>query len=214
MAGQATRLWRLPEGLAAPNGHRWLPLREAVYQLPEDTWLSAARAMAYANWRAANRFCGRCGTKNIDKADELAVQCPACGNLGFPRLSPAILAVVYKDGQLLLARNAANKAGFWSLLAGFVEPGERFEDCVKREVREEVGIEIEVDSYLGSQPWPFPDQLMIGFSARWVAGELHPDGLEIAEAGWFSPTALPFVPKTGSLSRRLIDQACRNLTTS
>ncbi|MFH2114125.1 MAG: NAD(+) diphosphatase [Spirochaetota bacterium] len=191
--------------VGAPEGWVWLPMRTVIREVPEKLWTPAAKAMAFANWRAATRFCGVCGSPTRDKSDELARQCAACGQLFFPRISPAILAVVRKDGKLLLARNANSTTGFWSLIAGFVEPGETFEDCVRREVMEEVGIEVEVDGYLGSQPWPFPDQLMLGFAARWKSGELTPDGDEIAEAGWFGPTDHPQIPGPGSLSRRLID---------
>jgi NAD+ diphosphatase len=180
-------------------------MRSVIREIPEKSWIPAAKAMAFANWRSATRYCGFCGSPTKDKSDELARQCTACGQLFFPRISPAILAVVRKDGKLLLARNARSTTGFWSLIAGFVEPGETFEDCVRREVMEEVGIEVEVDGYLGSQPWPFPDQLMLGFAARWKAGELKPDGDEIAEAGWFGPADHPPIPGHGSLSRRLID---------
>lgn len=190
-----------------PAGWEWRPLRNAVQCMPELAWAPAARAMAYANWRASSRYCGRCGGPNAELEAEAGRRCPACGAVSFPRISPAVLAVVKKDGKLLLARNAQNAAGFWSLIAGFVEPGETFEDCVRREVKEEVGMEVEVLGYLGSQPWPFPDQLMLGFEARWVAGEPAPDGVEIAEAGWFGPEALPPIPRVGSLSRRLIDAA-------
>lgn len=196
-----------PKDAVAPDGWEWRPLRAAVMALPDDAWRPAARAMAYLNWRAATRFCGRCGGKNSDKDDEPARVCSACGALSFPRISPAVLAVVRKGDKLLLARNAANTTGMWSLVAGFVEPGESFEDCVRREVLEEVGIVVRVDGYEGSQPWPFPDQLMLGFSARWESGELCPDGKEIAEAGWFGPEDHPPIPNTGSLSRRLIDRA-------
>lgn len=196
-----------PKDAPAPEGWEWRPLRAAVMALPEEAWRPAARAMAYLNWRASTRFCGRCGGKNADKADEPARVCAACGALSFPRISPAVLAVVRKGDKLLLARNAANTTGMWSLIAGFVEPGESFEDCVRREVLEEVGITVQVDAYQGSQPWPFPDQLMLGFSARWQSGELSPDGKEIAEAGWFGPQDHPPIPNAGSLSRRLIDRA-------
>ena len=105
-------------------------------------------------------------------------------------------------------RNArAPVAGMQSILAGFVEPGETFEDCVVREVREEVGIEVANARYLGSQPWPFPDSFMVGFECDWVAGELAPDGVEIVEAGWYGPDAHPQLPGPGSLSRRLIERA-------
>ena len=191
----------------APAGWEWMPFRGVIGALPEPAWLGAARSMAFVNWRASTRFCGRCGSPNGDKADELARLCPACGALSFPRISPAVLAVVKKGRRILLARNAANKTGAWSILAGFVEPGETFEGCVRREVLEEVGIEVEPRGYLGSQPWPFPDQLMVGFAANWRSGELAPDGVEIAEAGWFGPDDHPPLPMHGSLSRRLIDAA-------
>ncbi len=199
-----------PKDAPAPAGWEWRPLRAAIMGLPEESWQPAARAMAYANWRAATRYCGRCGAPNLDVPGDEGRRCGACGALSFPRISPAVLAVVKKEGRLLLARNAQNPSGFWSLIAGFVEPGETFEDCVRREVKEEVGIDIEVRGYMGSQPWPFPDQLMIGFEACWVDGELAPDGLEIAEAGWFGPHDHPPIPNPGSLSRRLIDSALQS----
>jgi len=131
--------------------------------------------------------------------------------VGFPRLSPAVVVAVIRDGKLLLARNAQSKLGFFSLIAGFVEPGETFEDCAIREVMEEVGILVDDLEYLGSQPWPFPDQLMVGFSARWVSGDLTPDGVEIAEANWFGPDAQPSLPNSGSLSRRIINKTFAEL---
>ncbi|MDX9958430.1 MAG: NAD(+) diphosphatase [Spirochaetia bacterium] len=201
------RVLRYAADAPAPAGWQWLPMRSVIREVPEALWTPAAKAMAFANWRASTRFCGVCGAPTRDKDDELARQCTVCGQLFFPRISPAILAVVRKDGKLLLARNTRSTTGFWSLIAGFVEPGETFEECVKREVMEEVGIEVEVDGYLGSQPWPFPDQLMLGFAARWKSGELKPDGDEIAEAGWFGPADHPPIPGPGSLSRRLIDTA-------
>lgn len=202
---QLVHVARFPADAPAPDGYAWMPLRHAIRTMPDAGWYPAARAMSHANWRATTRYCGRCGAPNNDKPDELARCCSACGALSFPRISPAILAVVSKDGRLLLARNAMNRQGFWSLVAGFVEQGETFEDCVHREVMEEVGIKVSVDGYLGSQPWPFPDQLMLGFAAHWTSGELRPDGHEIAEAGWFGPDGLPPIPGPGSLSRRLID---------
>ncbi len=196
-----------PKDAPAPPGWEWRPLRAAIMGLPEEAWRPAARAMAYANWRAATRYCGRCGSTNLDVPGDEGRRCSSCGALSFPRISPAVLVVARKGDALLLARNAQNTTGFWSLVAGFVEPGESFEDCVRRELMEEVGIEADVGAYAGSQPWPFPDQLMLGFEASWVSGELKPDGIEIAEAGWFGPDAHPPIPNTGSLSRRLIDRA-------
>jgi len=203
-----------PAETDAPDGWEWKPFRALINALPEPLWLPAARAMAYANWRASSRFCGRCGSPNGDKPDEIARLCPVCGALSFPRLSPAVLAAVHKDDRLLLARNALNRTGAWSILAGFVEPGESFEGCVGREVMEEVGIVVRTTGYRGSQPWPFPDQLMVGFTAEWVSGELTPDGVEIAEAGWFGPDDHPPLPMRGSLSRRLIEAAFEDIRTA
>ncbi len=194
-------------GLEAPDGWAWLPLRSVIGAAESPSWHPAARALALLNWRAATRFCGRCGAPNGDKPDELARWCPACGAITYPRISPAVLAVVRRDDTILLARNAMNKTGMWSILAGFVEPGETLEACVRREVLEEVSVEVDVRGYSGSQPWPFPDQLMIGMQATWHAGELSPDGVEIAEAGWFGPDDHPPLPMHGSLSRALIDAA-------
>jgi NAD+ diphosphatase len=204
-AGPVAELYEA--GVAAPEGWEWRPFRGVIGAIPETGWRGAARALAFVNWRASTRYCGRCGSPNGDKPDEIARLCPSCGALSFPRISPAVLAVVMKGNRILLARNALNKTGRWSILAGFVEPGETFEGCVHREVLEEVSVEVAADGYLGSQPWPFPDQLMVGFLAHWKSGELRPDGVEIAEAGWFGPDDHPPLPMHGSLSRRLIDAA-------
>jgi len=201
-----------PADAPAPDGWEWSPIRGFIGALPESEWLCAARALAYINWRASTRFCGRCGARNGEANGEIARLCPACGALSFPRISPAVLAVVRRGDRLLLARNAAHKTGMWSILAGFVEPGETFEGCVRREVLEEVGIAVDVGGYLGSQPWPFPDQLMVGFTAEWKADDIRPDGVEIVEAGWFGPDDHPPLPMHGSLSRRLIDAAFADIS--
>ncbi|HUW69183.1 MAG TPA: NAD(+) diphosphatase [bacterium] len=194
-----------PPQFDPPDGWVWTPFRSVIGSMAQPSWHQVAKALALLNWRAATRYCGRCGAPNGDKPDELARWCPACGAISYPRISPAVLAVVRRDDKILLARNAMNKTGMWSILAGFVEPGETLEACVRREVLEEVSVEVDVHGYLGSQPWPFPDQLMIGMHATWRSGELAPDGVEIAEAGWFGSDDHPPLPMHGSLSRALID---------
>ena len=126
--------------------------------------------------------------------------------MNFPRLSPAVIMAVERGDKLLLARSAHFPTGLYSVLAGFVEPGETIEECVVREVREEVGITVGKVRYVASQPWPFPNSLMLGFSAEYLAGEIQPDPVEIAEAGWFSADALPSIPGRISIARRLIDR--------
>lgn len=204
---EQTRAESFAPQLEPPEGWAWTPFRLVIGSMTQPSWHLAARALALLNWRSATRYCGRCGAPNGDKADEVARWCPACGAISYPRISPAVLAVVRRDDKILLAHNALNKTGMWSILAGFVEPGETLEACVRREVLEEVSIRVEVRGYLGSQPWPFPDQLMLGMRADWLSGELAPDGVEIGEAGWFGPDDHPPLPMHGSLSRALIDAA-------
>jgi NAD+ diphosphatase len=191
----------------APEGTEWRLVRRMLALTPESVLQPMLKALALLHWRLTVHFCGRCGAPTEDKSDEIARLCPTCGFVAFPRLSPAILAVVRKDNKILLASNAKFTTGVFSLIAGYVEVGENFEECVRREVREEVGIEIENVTYMASQPWPFPDALMVGFEATWKSGELKPDGVEILEAGWFGPDNHPPLPPSGSLSRKLIDRA-------
>ncbi|HVV85017.1 MAG TPA: NAD(+) diphosphatase, partial [Kofleriaceae bacterium] len=143
---------------------------------------------------------------------ERARTCTACKFASYPRLSPAVIVLVERDGRCLLARNARTRSPFHSTLAGFVEVGETLEACVAREVREEAGIELADVRYFGSQPWPFTGSLMIGFTARWASGDLVEDPAEIMDAGWFAPDALPAVPPPLSIARALIDDFVRRHT--
>jgi NAD+ diphosphatase len=170
------------------------------------TWTVAGRAVQLVEWDRTHRFCGRCATPTQPAAGERARRCPACGLLAFPRLAPAMIVLVTRDdGRALLARGTRFPVPMWSCLAGFVEPGETCEEAVHREVREEVGVEVDDVAYWGSQPWPFPHSLMLGFTARWAGGEIACDPTEIAEADWFAPDALPPIPPGMSIARRLID---------
>jgi NAD+ diphosphatase len=172
----------------------------------EVTWVVAGRAVQLVEWARTHRFCGRCGERTEQARGERARRCPACGLLAFPRLAPAVIVLVERgDGRALLARNARFPSSMYSCLAGFVEPGETLEQAVVREVREEVGIEVHDLCYLGSQPWPFPHSLMIGFTARWKSGEVAVDGKEISDARWFAPDDLPDIPPTMSIARHIID---------
>ncbi|MEA2703159.1 MAG: diphosphatase [Actinomycetota bacterium] len=182
-------------------------LRTMFGALDEQTWTVAGRAVQLVEWARTHRFCGRCGTPTEEKEGERARICPSCKLMAFPRLAPAVIMLVERDdGRALLARNALFPAGMFSCLAGFVEPGETLEDAVRREVMEEVAIVVGDLDYRGSQPWPFPHQLMIGFGAKYVSGEITVDGVEIAEADWFAPDALPSVPPGNmSIAGRLIN---------
>lgn len=180
----------------------------AIFQLAgPELFMLAGRATQLLDWQANHRFCGKCGTPTSMKQGEMAMQCPACGLLVYPRISPAVMVLVRDGEKLLLARGPQFKPGVYSALAGFVEPGETLEQCAVREVREEVGIEIANLRYFASQPWPFPNSLMLAFFADYAGGTIVPQPGEIEAADWFSPDALPILPDPVSISRRLIDAA-------
>ena len=145
-----------------------------------------ARAFQVVEWDRTHRYCGRCGTPTRQKADERAKECPKCGYVAYPRVSPAMMALVTRGREILLARSHRFVNGVYSALAGFVEPGETIEDCVRREVREEVGVEIDDITYFASQSWAFPHSLMIAYTAEYAGGEIRLEDAEIADARWFS----------------------------
>lgn len=190
---------------APPPGAIWAGLRGLWGRLDPELLGIAAQAAQVLTWDATHRWCGVCGTPTARRDDERARHCPACGHVSYPRVSPAIMVRVTRGDEILLARSPRFAPGVWSILAGFVDAGESLEQTVRREVREEVGLEIADLRYFGSQPWPFPHSLMIGFTAGWAGGELAIDGVEIIEADWFTRTRLPGLPHEMSLSRRLIE---------
>jgi NAD+ diphosphatase len=164
------------------------------------------RAFHIMQWRSESVFCGSCGAKNRDAETEVARCCPVCGRLEYPRISPAMIALVENEaGEILLAHNKKFAGNVYSLLAGFVEAGETLEETVAREIREEAGIEVGGIRYLASQSWPFPNSLMIAFAACYTGGSLRVDGIEIEDARWFRRDNLPPLPGKGSIARRLID---------
>jgi NAD+ diphosphatase len=183
----------------------FLDLRFLYDRLDQAEMAAAFRALHLLHWLKYSRFCGRCGKKMENKEGLLARECPECGNLHFPRISPAVIVLVEKGDQCLLACSPRFKDGFYSVLAGFAEPGETLEETVFREVKEETGIEVRDIHYFSSQPWPFPDSLMIGFTAQYAGGEIRIDGAEIVDAQWFSCDRLPKIPPKISIARQLID---------
>lgn len=188
-----------------PEGMALYGLRGLYGRLTEDHFSIAGRAIQVLDWDRNHQFCGRCGEPTQEHPTERAKLCPRCGLTNYPRLSPAVIVLVRRDDRVLLAR-AHNFAGaFYSTLAGFVEPGETLEDTVRREIYEEVGIEVDNIRYFGSQPWPFPNSLMIGFTAEWAGGEIQIDNTEIKDAGWFHRDNMPTLPSKLSIARQLID---------
>jgi NAD+ diphosphatase len=195
----------VPQDVEPPEAHSFEALRPLFGQIADDEFGVAGRAMQVVEWDRTHRFCGRCGAQTEQAPNERAKVCPDCALTSFPRLSPAVIVRVRRGEEILLAHGTRFPAAFYSVLAGFVEPGESLEDTIQREIREEVGIEVDEIRYFGSQPWPFPNSLMIGFTATYAGGELVPDPEEIEDAGWFSVESLPLLPPSVSIARWLID---------
>ena len=195
----------LAEGDSPPEGMSLEGLRTVFGRLDEDLFWIAARAVQIVNWSKTHQFCSRCGTPLKMMEAERAKECSRCGQLHFPRLSPAIIVLIERGSEVLLARSRHFIPGVYSVLAGFVEPGESLEEAIVREVQEEVGLSIRDIKYFGSQPWPFPHSLMIGFTAAYAGGEISIDEKEIEDAGWFRVDRLPRLPGRISIARKLID---------
>jgi NAD+ diphosphatase len=192
--------------IETPAGWRWSDLRSLFTRLDDTLFALAGRAIQIIDWDRTHRFCGRCGTPTTPRTVERSRECPACGLVAYPRIAPAVMALVRRlPDEVLLARSARFAPGMYSALAGFAEPGETLEQCLEREVLEEVGVRVKNVRYFASQPWPFPNSLMIAFVAEWESGEIRVDPLEIEAAQWFSIRALPLLPQPISIARRLID---------
>ncbi len=195
----------LSDSATAPTDMFFQDLRQLYGRLNQELILLSFRALHLLNWSQKTRFCKQCGMEMKNKAGQQARECPNCGYLSFPRISPAVIVLVERGEKCLLARSLRFQDGFYSVLAGFAEPGETLEETVEREVREETGIAVQDIRYFGSQPWPFPDSLMIAFTARYAGGEIRVDGTEILDAQWFTCDQLPKIPGKISIARNLID---------
>jgi NAD+ diphosphatase len=198
-----------------PEGFRPVPLRAAMMQFPAPLMGLAGRAAQVLEWDRTHRHCGVCGTATELQSGERARRCPACGHSSYPRLSPAMMALVWRADrgrpELLLARAPHFAPGMYSALAGFVEAGESLEECIRREVAEEVSLQVTNLRYYGSQSWPFPHSLMVAFTAEWAGGEIVPQVGEIEDAGWYPLDALPQIPPRFSISGHLIRDTAQAL---
>lgn len=201
-----------PVAVVAEAGDEpWPPARDWLAQLPESQFPLISTALQVVTWQRNHRFCGHCGHAAEPMAGEFAMQCPACGLRNYPRISPCIITLVTQGENLLLARSPRFPPGRYSTLAGFIEPGESAEEAVRREVHEEVGVTLGRIEYYRSQPWPFPHSLMLGFFAEAASRRIRIDGVEIADAAWFSPRQLPKLPPPYSIARELIETHLRTV---
>ncbi|WKD50858.1 NAD(+) diphosphatase [Microbulbifer spongiae] len=186
------------------NGYDWRNLRSLLTSAEEPLFALAGRALQVAHWDRDHLFCGRCGRATQYHPFDRARTCPNCQLSVYARISPCVIALVIRGDQCLLARHANRRNRTFTALAGFIEPGESAEQALVREVREEVGLEVGNMHYVGSQPWPFPGQLMLGYLAEWAGGESCPNPSEIETAQWFDYRSLPDIPPQQTLSGQLI----------
>ena len=188
------------------------PLRNLLGRIPDSLFTICSRSIQLSDWKKNNQFCGVCGSKMSNHETERAMFCE-CNNLMiYPRISPCVIVLVTKGEDLLLAHNKNFPGTFYSTLAGFIEAGESAESAIHREIYEEVKVTVKNIEYFGSQSWPFPSQLMLGYHAEYSDGDIEPDGVEIDKADWFNYKQLPQVP-TGniSISGQLIESYIRKL---
>jgi NAD+ diphosphatase len=195
----------IPAEVNPPKGMAFWGLRQVYERLDEDLFWIAGRAVQIIDWDRTHCFCGRCGVPLKLRETERAKECPQCHMLSFPRLAPAVIVLVQRGDGLLMARSRHFAPGVYSVIAGFVEPGETLEEAVEREVFEETAIRVKDIRYFGSQPWPFPHSLMVGFTAAYESGEISINHEEIEDAGWFTADRLPGRPGKISIARQLIE---------
>ncbi len=198
------------EGQGLADGFSTVGLRALLGRTAQSLFYLAGRAQQVVEWHETHQYCGRCAAQMEDHGADRAKQCPRCGLINYPRLSPSIIVLVTRGDEMLLARNAAWPTGMYSTLAGFVEAGESIEQTLHREVMEEVGIAVKELQYFGSQSWPFPNSLMLGFHAEYASGEIVCQDEEIADAQWFSAARLPQIPPKTAISGWLIDEFVRS----
>lgn len=200
----------LPAAAGAPGGLHFLPVPAYFFSHGDAENARLSRVKGLTLWRSRTRFCPACGQELRPHPVENALECPACGQLQFPRIEPCIITLVSRGDEILLLRNNKDREGIYACLAGFVEMGETLEQAVRREVREETGLEIKDIRYAGSQAWPFPDQLMAGFYAEYAGGEIVIQQSEVRDARWFRRDALPPLPRPGSIAWRLINNCLQS----
>jgi NAD+ diphosphatase len=193
------------EDAEAPKGMTFKGLRQLWNLFDEELIAVSGYAAQIVTWDRTHQFCGCCGTKMETDPKERAKVCPQCNLISFPRLSPVVIVAVVRDDKLLLAHGHLSPPDIYSPIAGFVEPGETLERSIQREVKEETGIDVKDIRYFGSQSWPFPHSLIMGFTAAYAGSEIKIDETELEDAGWYTADNLPPLPHKISISRQLID---------
>lgn len=204
--GQTVVARELPDEHALPDGYSLRPVRELVSHWTIGQFEQTSRALQLLEWKRNHQFCSRCGHATELQPTEHCLRCPQCHYSQYPRINPCVIVGITRGSQILLARSAQRHTSMFGLIAGFVEVGETLEQAVARETLEEVGIQLKNIQYIASQPWPFPSNLMLAFTAEYAGGELQLQEQEIAEAAFFEFDQLPTIPPKGSIAYRLIEK--------
>lgn len=192
----------LMQGCTSAADDAWFSLRDVREILSIKNYAMVSRGLQLAEWAICQKFCGRCG--GINQKNGAARVCSRCGKEHFPPVAPSMIVLVYDGNRILLARAPSYPKDLYSILSGFVEPGESVEQSIHREVFEEVGIKICNLEYVASQPWPFPHSLMLGYQAQFFGGEIKNDPEEIADAQWYSIDELPLIPSMSTIAGWMI----------
>lgn len=204
--GQGCYAVEVDKSLVIPDGFVTQDIWAMFNHVEQGLFNILLRAFHVIEWDSTDQFCCACGAKTTPKSNERAKECPSCGRVSYPRISPAVIILVHQDTRVLLARSYRFKDDIYSVLAGFVDPGETLEDTIRREIQEEAGIEVKNIRYFASQPWPFPDSLMIAFTAQYANGSIKVDTSENMDIQWFEYDNLPTIPGKISIARHLIDR--------
>ncbi|HEY9880300.1 MAG TPA: NAD(+) diphosphatase [Leptolyngbyaceae cyanobacterium] len=202
---QACYSAELPKHTPTPEGTALRGLRDLYCTLEEPFFAIAGLGFQIMDWDRTHQFCGVCGQPTQSSPHERAKRCSHCDQSFYPRVAPAMIVLISEGDRILLGRAPRFKPGMYSLIAGYVEPGESLEESVVREVKEEVGVEIKDIRYWGSQPWPFPHTLMVGYTATYAGGDIVIDAQELTDAAWFHKDDLPLLPPPISIARKMID---------
>ncbi|MFO0593067.1 MAG: NAD(+) diphosphatase [Polyangiaceae bacterium] len=200
----------LPDDAPDVEGCRYGGLRQAYGWLPKSELEAAMTGFQIQYWDSHHRFCPGCGAPIAMKKAERAKRCEPCARDFYPPVVPAVIVRVRRGDALLMTRAPHFPSKMYGLVAGFLEPGETLEQCVAREIREETGLVVRDVRYFGSQPWPFPHQVMVGFTAEYESGDIVVDKTELEEAAWFTREAMPQLPPPFSIARALIDDWLRS----
>ncbi|MFG1175832.1 NAD(+) diphosphatase [Erwiniaceae bacterium CAU 1747] len=197
---QGETVWLICESRAQDSGslRQLLDLDPGLFQL-------VGRGIQLAEFYRSHRWCGYCGHEMHHSKTEWACLCGHCRQRYYPQIAPCIIVAIRRGNEILLAQHTRHRNGIYTVLAGFAEVGETLEQTVAREVMEEASIKVKNLRYVSSQPWPFPQSLMMAFMADYDAGEIKIDPKELLDAGWYRHDALPLLPPVGTIARRLIE---------